>query len=266
MNHPEWVGVLLREMWGMGQMLKEDFSPAGEKPSPCPKEGESDGAAVEPVDVVSVQVPAGSQGQPQPAAVAPVETRKSKIKTRHLDNGDQPGGSSQPAREPEVEIVTESLSYDSLSNLRKDIARRGREPFTTWLLRVWDLTGTGVQLDGTEARNLGSLAQDSGVDHIFLREQGLLSLWHQLLMSVRERFVHKESMQEHHRRMCWKTLEEGIQQLREVAILEVHFGRDGQHDNDPDKVRCTGQMLWNLATLGPSQYTTFIAMINADNH
>ncbi|RMB97049.1 hypothetical protein DUI87_26497 [Hirundo rustica rustica] len=66
--------------------------------------------------------------------------------------------------------------------------------------------------------------------------------------------------------MRWKTLEEGIQQLREVAVLEVLFGRGGQHDNDPDKVRCTGQMLWNLATLGPSQYATYIATIHPDNN
>ncbi|RMC05593.1 hypothetical protein DUI87_17678 [Hirundo rustica rustica] len=85
-------------------------------------------------------------------------------------------------------------------------------------------------------------------------------------MSVRERFVHRDRMQEHHHRMRWKTLEEGIQQLREVAVLEVLFGRGGQHDNDPDKVRCTGQMLWNLATLGPSQYATYIATIHPDNN
>ncbi|RMC19944.1 hypothetical protein DUI87_03512 [Hirundo rustica rustica] len=84
-------------------------------------------------------------------------------------------------------------------------------------------------------------------------------------MSVRERFVHRDRMQEHQHRMRWKTLEEGIQQLREVAVLEVPFERGGQHDNDPDKVRCTGQMLWNLATLGPSQYASFIATINPDN-
>ncbi|RMC12213.1 hypothetical protein DUI87_09724 [Hirundo rustica rustica] len=66
--------------------------------------------------------------------------------------------------------------------------------------------------------------------------------------------------------MRWKTLEEGIQQLREVAVLEVLFGSGGQHDNDLDKVRCTGQMLWNLATLGPSQYATYIATIHPDNN
>ncbi|RMC05689.1 hypothetical protein DUI87_17774 [Hirundo rustica rustica] len=36
--------------------------------------------------------------------------------------------------------------------------------------------------------------------------------------------------------MRWKTFEEGIEKLREVAVLEVLFGRGGQHDNDPDKV------------------------------
>ncbi|RMC00133.1 hypothetical protein DUI87_23543 [Hirundo rustica rustica] len=85
-------------------------------------------------------------------------------------------------------------------------------------------------------------------------------------MSVRERFVHRDRMQEHHHRMRWKTLEEGIQQLRKVAVLEVLFGRGGQHDNDPDKVKCTGQMLWNLATLRPSQYATYIATIHPDNN
>ena len=73
-------------------------------------------------------------------------------------------------------------------------------------------------------------------------------------------------MQDQHHNMHWKTLEEGIQQLREVAVLQVLFGRGGQHDNDPNKVRCTGQMLWNLENLGPSQYTTFIATINADSN
>ncbi|KAF4792227.1 hypothetical protein TURU_123189 [Turdus rufiventris] len=215
-------------------MMKEYLSPAGEKP--CLKEGESNDAAVEPIDVTSAQVPAELQGHTQPATVAPVETRKSKMKTRHLDKEDQRGGPSQPAGEPEVEIITESLSYENLRNLQKDIARGGREAFTSWLLQVWVLMSTGMQLDGTEARNLGPLTQDSGVDQIFVREQSPLPLWKRLFMSVRERFVNKERMEEHHHRMQWKTLEEGIQQLREVAVLEVRFGRDGQHDNDPDKV------------------------------
>ncbi|RMC13464.1 hypothetical protein DUI87_08537 [Hirundo rustica rustica] len=84
-------------------------------------------------------------------------------------------------------------------------------------------------------------------------------------MSVRERFVHRDRMQEHQHRMRWKTLEQGIQKLREVAVLEVLFGGVDSMIMTPTKVRCTGQMLWNLATLGPSQYATFIATINAHN-
>ncbi|TRZ07257.1 hypothetical protein HGM15179_019853 [Zosterops borbonicus] len=72
-------------------------------------------------------------------------------------------------------------------------------------------------------------------------------------------------MQEHHHIMHWKTLEEGMQKLREVAVLEVLFGSGGQHDNDPNNVRCTGQM-WYLATQVPPQYTTFIAAIIPDTN
>lgn len=35
----------------------------------------------------------------------------------------------------------------------------GGEAFLAWLIQVWDLMGTGMQLDGTEARPLRSLAQ-----------------------------------------------------------------------------------------------------------
>lgn len=51
-----------------------------------------------------------------------------------------------------------------------------------------------------------------------------------------------------------------------MAVWEVLFGKGEQHGNDSDKVRYAGQMLWNLANVGPSQYTTFIVAINADNN
>ncbi|RMC19539.1 hypothetical protein DUI87_03096 [Hirundo rustica rustica] len=154
-------------------MLRESISPvvaslapAGGKPSPYPDKGESDGAAMEPTDVTTIQVPAEPQGQPQTAAVAPVETKKYKVKSSNPGNKDKKGGPSQPAGEPEVEIITESLTYESLCNLQNDLARQGCEAYTTWLLRVWDLIGTGVQLDSSEARNLGPLTQDSGVNQV----------------------------------------------------------------------------------------------------
>ncbi|RMB89431.1 hypothetical protein DUI87_34191 [Hirundo rustica rustica] len=97
-NHPD----LVKEI---GEMLREYLSPvvaslapAAGKPSPCPDKGESDGAAAKPTDVTTVQVPAEPQGQPQPAAVAPVETKKYKVKSEHPGNKDKKGGPSQPGR------------------------------------------------------------------------------------------------------------------------------------------------------------------------
>ncbi|TRZ10377.1 hypothetical protein HGM15179_016730 [Zosterops borbonicus] len=149
-------------MHEMGQMLREYICPAHGKPSPCPEKAESDGAAMEPTDVTTVQVPAEPQGQPQPAAVAPVETKRSKMKVIQSGSKDKKKGPSQSTGEPQLEIITESLSYESLRNLQKDVVRRGHEAYTAWLLRVWDLMGTDVQLDGGEARNLGPLTQESG--------------------------------------------------------------------------------------------------------
>ena len=55
--------------------------------------------------------------------------------------------------------------------------------------------------------------------------------------------------------------------MRKMAVLEILFGRDRQHDNNPDKVRCTAQILWNLAHLRSSQYSSFMATMNVkDNH
>lgn len=171
-NYPDWMGVLVKEIHEMSQMLKDHISQAHEKPSQCLEEGQSNSAAAEPTDVTTVQVPAEPQRQSQPAAVAPVETRRSKMKSEHPDKG-RP---SQPSGDPEIEIVTESLMYDNHQNLHKDIVQWKCEAYTTWLLWVWDLISTGVQPDGGEARNLGPLTQDSGINQIFVREPGSLSL------------------------------------------------------------------------------------------
>lgn len=131
-------------------MLKEYISPDGEKPSPCLKEGESNSAAMKPTDITTVQVPDELQGQSQPAAVTPVEIRKSKMKSEHPDK-DKKGGPSQATGESEIVVISESLPYESLCNLHKDIVQWGCEAYTTWLLQVWDLMGTSVPLVGGEA-------------------------------------------------------------------------------------------------------------------
>lgn len=66
-----------------------------------------------------------------------------------------------------------------------------------------------MQLGGAKARFLGSLAQDVAIEQVFMREPGPLSFWEQLLASVRERFVCRDRLQEHHHKKPWKTMKEG---------------------------------------------------------
>ena len=49
----------------MDQMMKESISPASEKPPASLKEEESDGVAVEPTDITTIQVPSEPKGQSQ---------------------------------------------------------------------------------------------------------------------------------------------------------------------------------------------------------
>ncbi|XP_039422930.1 coiled-coil domain-containing protein 86-like isoform X1 [Corvus cornix cornix] len=140
MDYPNWVGVLAKGMQEMCQemgqvcqgicqemgqvrqeicqemgqvrqeicqLLREYTSSASEKPSPCPKEGESDGAAVEPTDVTTVQASAEPQGQPQPAAVAPVQRRK--CKTNQYDQLMMMGNQG-PQNQQESQSQKSSLS------------------------------------------------------------------------------------------------------------------------------------------------------------
>lgn len=53
MNHPDWTGVQEET----GRVLREYSSSDGANPSPCFKEGKSNGAAMEPTEITTVQVP-----------------------------------------------------------------------------------------------------------------------------------------------------------------------------------------------------------------
>ena len=70
-----------------------------------------------------------------------------------------------------------------------------------------------------------------------------LSLWRQLLSSVKERYPFKEDVICHPGK--WTTMERGIQYLRELAVLEVIYNDpdNKQLPADPDEVQCT-QPVW----------------------
>lgn len=64
----------------------------------------------------------------------------------------------------------------------------------TWLLRFWDVVARDMRLDGSEAKQLGSLSWDGGIDKGIGKSTETLSLWRQLLSSVRERYSLKDDL------------------------------------------------------------------------
>jgi len=125
--------------------------------------------------------------QPVPAAVAPVKLKKDPKKSdlSRKDNN-EPGS----LREIETEIITRSLSLSKLRDMRKDFSRHPGEHIVTWLLRCWDNGTSSLESEGKEAKQLGSLARDGGIDEATGKKEKVLSLW-RLLSGVRERYPFK---------------------------------------------------------------------------
>ncbi|RMC19059.1 hypothetical protein DUI87_03663 [Hirundo rustica rustica] len=135
--------------------------------------------------------------QPKPVAVAPVQKKKSKSESVHRVTDEDVAGSSHSAEETEPEIITRSLSLGELHDLRREFTCQTNESILTRLLRIWDTAADDTILDGSEARQLGSLSWDVVIDQGIERTQETLSLWWQLLTSVRDRYLCKEDLQVH---------------------------------------------------------------------
>ncbi|XP_071664451.1 uncharacterized protein [Patagioenas fasciata] len=142
-------------------------------------------------------------------------TRKT---TRAADDGTGPTstqGTSSGQGGDEV-TTTRFFSPGELRDLRKDFSRREGENILTWLLWYWDNGAETIELEGGEARQLGSLSKDSTVDRAISRESNATTLWTRLLTAMKVRFPYKEG--------CisklgkWNTMEKGIQFLRELAV------------------------------------------------
>jgi len=99
--------------------------------------------------------------KPVPVAIAPVKLKKdAKRADRSGRDDDEPGSSW----EIETEIITQSLSLGELRDMRKDFSRHPGENIVTWLLWCWDDRASSLELEGKEAKQLGSLARDGGID------------------------------------------------------------------------------------------------------
>ncbi|RMB96455.1 hypothetical protein DUI87_27130 [Hirundo rustica rustica] len=61
----------------------------------------------------------------------------------------------------------------------------------------------------------------------------------------------------------WKTIEQGIQRLREIAVAEIVFS-DDINTRNPDLVPCTPVMWRKLVRLGPQKYSSALAIMKQD--
>ncbi|GAB0196181.1 hypothetical protein GRJ2_002083400 [Grus japonensis] len=145
--------------------------------------------------------------------------------------------------------------------MRKDFSCLPGEHIITWLLRCWDNGVSSLELEGREAKKLGSLSREGGIDKVIGKKPQALSLWRQLLSSMRGRYPFSEDDV-----VCrpgkWTTMERGIQYLRELAMWEMAYydTNNVQLPTDPDEVKCTQLMWQKFVWSAPSSYTNSLAV------
>jgi len=134
----------------------------------------------------------------------------------------------------EKEIITRSLSLSELRDMQKDFSRHPGENIV-----CWDNRASSLELEGKEAKQLGSLAREWDIDKAIGKKKQVLSLWKRLLSGMRERYPISEDF------VCcpgkWTIMERGIQYLRELAVRELVYydPENEQLPTDPDEVHCT---------------------------
>ncbi|XP_039425235.1 uncharacterized protein LOC120411707 [Corvus cornix cornix] len=212
-----------------------------------------------------------TDGESKPLTVAPVTRKKHTTKTdRPVKDDDDAGegtskdtgeGTSKPPADSGTETITESMSIKDLHSLRKDYTRRSDESIISWMVRIWDAAGDDVMLDGAEARHLGSLSQDPVIDQEMKREANSTSLWRRVLTGVMERYMCGDDL--YMQQTPWKTIEQGIQRLRELGVVEVVFTHDPGL-RSPDRARVIPYMWRKLIHLGPPEYASALAIMKPD--
>jgi len=146
--------------------------------------------------------------------------------------------------------------------MRKDFSHHPGENIVTWLLRCSDNGASSLELEGKEAKQLGSLAREGGIDKAIGKKEQVLSLWRRLLSGVRERYPFSDDF------VCfpgkWTNMERGIQYLRQLAVRELVYcdTDDEQVPTDPDEVHCTRPMWRKFVRSAPSSYANSLAVVN----
>ena len=83
--------------------------------------------------------------------------------------------------------VQTSATWVMCTGLHPDLWRTV-DHIVTWLLRCWDNGASSLELEGKEAKQLGSLSGEGGVDKAIGKKPQALSLWRRLLSGVKERY------------------------------------------------------------------------------
>jgi len=170
-------------------------------------------------------------------SVVPIQKKKyAKKSVRPLRDDNEPGPSQEQENETEPQIITRSLSLSELRDTQKDFSRHPGEHIVTWLLWCWDKGASSLELEHREAKQLGSLAREGGIDKAIGKKAQALSLWRRLLSGIKEKCPFSEDV------VCypgkWTNMERGIQHLRELAVRElVYYDTDNTLlPTDPNEV------------------------------
>ncbi|XP_049649847.1 uncharacterized protein LOC126035354 [Accipiter gentilis] len=144
--------------------------------------------------------------------------------------------------------------------MRKQYSRQPGERIAAWLVQCWDNGADSQQLEGKEAQELGSLARNWGIERGIGKEAAVCSLWSRLLSSVTARYPFKEDLVNSSGKWT-TTADEGIQYLRELAVVEVIYSDldDDEVSKDPDDVLCTRAMWQKVIQGAPASYYNSLA-------
>ncbi|RMC21414.1 hypothetical protein DUI87_02279 [Hirundo rustica rustica] len=244
---------------GEGSSMPPDTQ-SGVKPPDTQSEAEATDdtqSEAEPTDTKSEAKSTGTRSGVQPTST------QSGAQPAATTSGAQPTAARAGARPTAARAgdTIESFSLKDLRGLRKDYTRRPDESIISWLVRLWDAAGEATILDGTEARHLGSLSHDPVIDQEMMREASPCSLWERVLGSVAQRYLCADDL--YMQQTQWKTIEQGIQRLREMAVAEIVFS-DDINTRNPDLVPCTPVMWRKLVRLGPQEYSSALAIMKRD--
>lgn len=77
---------------------------------------------------------------------------------------DEETGPWQQEEEAGPKMVTQSLSLSKLQEIQKDFSSSQVRPLVPWFLRCWDIAACDLKTDGSEAKQLGYLSWNLGID------------------------------------------------------------------------------------------------------